>query len=408
MFSASLFYFLEKYISVFFIAILGFLLAKILTPSDFGILNNAEAIIAIFSIFSLQGIDQLIQRELINKKRYINSIMYAAFIIKAISILLYFILFCFFCFFSYKNDSNLIKLLILLTPLIVAKGFLFFSSTIITENKYKNFFYIGAITYSIFFIIKFIFIFYFRNIYILAFLMSLEGATLSLIYFLHYKNQYSFSSEKLYFFIKKMYKEGMFLTLSSAMIIIYSKIDQIYIGAMLGYIELSQYALSSKILMLYIIPSTVFTMSYIHKLTKKNENYASIAKDMLIKSIILGIILAIICAITTPWLIDLLYGNKFDEAKKYILLQCILIPLSFLLNTTGRILVIEKMSKFIFYRNIIALIINIIFGFLFIKYLGAYGAITITIICYMLSSFIFILIDKKTFFIFKRILNNEI
>lgn len=406
MLSASIFYFLEKYINVFFIAILGFLLAKILTPNDFGMLNNAEAIIAILSIFSLQGIDQLIQRELTNKKKYINSIMYAALIIKLASIFLCTIFIM--VFFIFKSDNNLIKLLTLLSPLILARGCIFFSSILIVENKYKSFFYIGIIIYTIFFILKIIFIFYLKDIYILAFLMSLEGITLSIIYYIYYRRQHSLSNKKLCFFIKQLFKEGIFLTLSSAMIIIYSKIDQIFIGSLLGYVELSQYALSSKILMLYIIPSTVFTMSYIHKLTKKNENYSKIAKDMLIKSIILGIILAIICAITTPWLIDFLYGNKFNEAKKYILLQSILIPLSFLLNTTGRILVIEKMSKFILYRNIIALSVNIIFGFLLIKYLGAYGAIIITIICYMLSSFIFILIDKKTFFIFKRILNNEI
>ncbi|MBG3090575.1 oligosaccharide flippase family protein [Proteus terrae] len=406
MFSASIFYFLEKYISVFFIAILGFLLAKILTPNDFGMLNNAEAIIAILSIFSLQGIDQLIQRELTHKKKYINSIMYAALIIKSASIFLCTIFII--VLFIFKSDNNLIKLLTLLSPLILARGCIFFSSILIVENRYKSFFHIGAIIYTIFFILKIIFIFYLKDIYILAFLMSLEGITLSIIYYIYYRRQHSLSNKKLCFFIKQLFKEGIFLTLSSAMIIIYSKIDQIFIGSLLGYVELSQYALSSKILMLYIIPSTVFTMSYIHKLTKKNESYSKIAKDMLIKSIILGIILAIICAVTTPWLIDFLYGNKFNDAKKYILLQSILIPFSFLLNTTGRILVIEKMSKFILYRNIIALSVNIIFGFLFIKYLGAYGAIIITIICYMLSSFIFILIDKKTFFIFKRILNNEI
>ncbi|MCT9037336.1 oligosaccharide flippase family protein [Enterobacter cloacae] len=63
----SVFYMFEKYANVVYLALFTFVMARVLNVEDFGIISNAEAIVAIISIFSFQGLEQLVQREIVNK-----------------------------------------------------------------------------------------------------------------------------------------------------------------------------------------------------------------------------------------------------------------------------------------------------------------------------------------------------
>ncbi|ENB4074536.1 oligosaccharide flippase family protein, partial [Escherichia coli] len=73
---------LEKYTNVVFLALFTFLMAKIISTEDFGVISNADAIIAIISIFSFQGLEQLVQREIVNEQKDEPNIIGAALLFK--------------------------------------------------------------------------------------------------------------------------------------------------------------------------------------------------------------------------------------------------------------------------------------------------------------------------------------
>lgn len=390
-----------------YLALFSFLLAKVLSPTELGILGNAEAIITIIAIFSLQGLDQLIQKELIDAPNRRREIIIASFIIKIASVIISMVIYS---YILYNADEEKQKILLIFAPIILFRSLSFLSSLLIVDNKARIFFLIGAFSYSISFLIKIYILIVYRDIILTSYTIVIEAIIPCILYFTYNisTNKHNHSNrKKIIFYIKKIWRDGFYLVLSSAVLITYSKIDQLIIAHYIDYKYLGEYILSSKFLMIYIIPSSVLTMSFAAKLVKKNNDYYCVAKKMLKETLYYSLVLTILCAVTSPFIIMYIYGDTYQQSIYYIIAQSLLIPLNFILNTSGRLLINENMSKFILQRNILALIINIILSLVLIPIYGVWGGIITTIICYSLSSFIFILTNKKSRSILRKIINEN-
>lgn len=393
----------EKYTNVIFLAAYTFLMAKVISANDFGVISNADAIIAIISIFSFQGLEQLIQREIVKTQEDECYILGAAMLFK-IPGMVFGLLLSVGWAFLFTSDKQLSLCVLILSGLIIARSLNFLSSPLITKNSYIKYTLIGMGTYFLFFVVKIIVLFFLPSLTIIAFVTVSENIFLVVLYYI-----YGSRTIKLFHSSAKKYldiymKEGFYLILSGAMVIIYTKTDQLYIAKFMSYSILADYAIALKFLMLYIIPSTIFTLSFVSKLNKNSINYNKTVRDMLLGSLVIGVVLGIICATTTPYLIGILYGNKYELAKEYIVGLSFVVPLCFILNSTGRFFVNEGMGKFVFYRNLLALIYNIVAGYFLIKYNGAWGGVIAICSSYAVSAFIAICCSNKTRNLMKQVL----
>ncbi|HBU6575559.1 TPA: oligosaccharide flippase family protein [Citrobacter amalonaticus] len=384
----------EKYGNVIFLALFTFIMAKFLKVEEFGIISNADAIVAIISVFSFQGLEQLVQRELVNRGQDEAKIMGAALIFKMPGILLGLLIAIIWGL--YTVDPRLSICIYIFSGLIVARSLTVLAAPLISKDFYIKYTVIGISTYATFFVFKIIILFLYPSITIIAVTTVCENLALALLYYLFRGegNRIQFRGVNKY--LQVYLREGFYLIFSGAMVVIYTKTDQLYIANFMSYKVLADYAIALKFLMIYIIPSTIFTLSYVSKLNKGSDDYKKYSREMLIWSVIIGVVFGAICAFTTPFIIEFLYGSKYVMAKEYIVGLSIVVPFCFLLNSTGRIFMNEGMGSFLFQRNLIALSYNVIAGYFLIKYIGAWGGVVAIVSSYAVSALIMVACNKKS------------
>lgn len=394
-----IFFSLEKYINTASVAIYSFIVANLVGVDIFGYISHKEAAIGILSILSLQGIDNVVQRELLHNKVETRQILGTALLIKSIFVLVSFLMLYTMTFADYNDDvkSNIIWILYILVP---ARALTFFSSFLIVNNKAKDFFIIGVLVTFISTIYKVIVILYSFSFYYLIFGLVVDAVLYAFMYMLYlYVNKIRLLSVNLKY-IRIFSSEGMLLTLSGAMIILYSRIDQVMLEYIKGYSEVGLYTLSNKLLFLYVVLSSVFNLAFVPKLNKKNSNYKNEVKSLGLISIKIGLFMCMLNLLISPLIISVFYGDDYAEVSNLVMLSSPIIFFAFLASSTGKVLVMEGKSKHALYRNILALIINIILNIMFIPYIGAIGAVLSSIVAWMISSFLYLIINKETKAIF--------
>ncbi len=390
----TFFYMVEKYYSVLLISIFGFYIAKVIEPETFGIISYVEAIVAILSIFSLQGVDQVIQRDIVNKTATIKTIISSSLFVKiAISVAIFIMVNIVSRFFF---ESNVTLAIVPMSLLIVLRSLLFVSSPMIAKNRYILFTILGVTAASTSFVIKMVLVSRVNSLEILSLLYTLDLIFLVSLYLYVYYREYGFDFYIDYSYCRQMLKEAFVLALSGGMIIIYTKVDQVFIANMLGSKDLADYAISMKFINLFVLGSAVFSIAFTSKLNKKLKEYRKNVKNLIFSSLFFGIFLGVLSSLLFPALIDFFYSDKYIASKDYVVYLSILIPLSFILSNVGRVLVNEGQTDVIFKRNIGALIINVTLNFVLIPKMGVDGAIISTIISYFYSSILYLFLNSKS------------
>lgn len=377
------------------LALFGFILANSISESEFGVFSHAEAIVAILSVFSLQGLDQLVQRELIQRNFSEGEIFGTCLILKLLIAVIVLVLFYILIPIIYE-PSLLLWLIFILINNNVFRTFHFFSSLLICEDKYIKYSIIGITSATISFVVKLIVLEYFNNFYSIAFSMIIESGLLFIFYIALYTK---YRTGKLGFskpFLRVLYSEGRYLILSGVIIILYTKIDLVMIGNFLSNNDVAEYSLSTKVITLFLIVGSVFNLGYVSKLNVNSSHYARICREMILLTFVLGISITLFSYIFSPLLLNAFFPNKYINAQDYVMALSPVIFFGFLLSTTGRILIVEGLAYVGFMRNLLALIANVILNYHYIPLYGVYGAIFSSIISYIISSFIYLFLDKKS------------
>ena len=391
---------IEKYINTASLALYSFILAKILGVELFGYIAHKEAIIMLLSILSLQGLDSIIQRELLHNKNETKEIIGTVLLIKTLFIFLSLCILMSLNFSDYNQNikGSIVWILFLLIPSISINCL---SSHFIVTSKASEFFKIGITVTSIGLIYKVTVLQVSENINYLVFGLIIDYILYSLafvFYFLY--NKIPLISFSLHY-CKIYIKEGMLLILSGAMIVIYSRIDQIMLGYFSDYNDVGNYSLSNKFVFLYVILASVFNLAFIPKLNKHKDNYIGNIRRLGLLSFKVGLFMSVLNAILSPLIIYYFYGESFDKAILLALISSPIILFVFLSSSSGKVLVMEHQSQHALYRNVLAVVVNIILNLLLIPEYGAVGAVISSIIAWMCSSFIYLVLNKDTKDIFK-------
>lgn len=395
-----IYYSLEKYINTASLAIYSFFVAKLFGPDIFGYISHKEAIIGVLSILALQSIDNIVQRELIHKASKTVEIISSGIFIKLVFVAISCGILLFMSFENYDDEirSNIVWILFVMIP---ARSLTFLSSYLVVNNKAETFLIVGLSVTAISAIYKIFILYNHFDINYVIFGLVIDYVLYAIFYsFLLLKYgviRFVINKEYMEVFIK----EGLILSLSGAMIILYSRIDQIMLAQISGFNEVGLFSLSNKILFMYVVISTAFNLALIPKLNKSSADYHYQIKRFGRITFQLGAFMMMLNLIVSPIVINVFYGDKYIETEYLVALSSPIILLTFLSSSTGKILVMEGMSRHALYRNVLALISNVILNLILIPLWGAKGAVVASITAWFLSSAIYPFFHPETKSTFK-------
>lgn len=193
--------------------------------------------------------------------------------------------------------------------------------------------------------------------------------------------------------IKKIINESFFLWLSYVAVLVYLQLDKIMLGIMISSKVVGIYAIGVSLSqMLEIAIGPIQTSIYPKMLDLYNKDYKEYLKfyskvNFIITQIYLwGIVVSIFIVIK---LFKYVYTPEYNQA----IYVYIILTITILMKANGSLqtvhLTIKKITQKIFIKTFLALIINIILNYIFIKKYGILGAAIATSITQILALFIF-------------------
>ena len=179
-------------------------------------------------------------------------------------------------------------------------------------------------------------------------------------------------------------KESFPLVLSGAAVIIYQRIDQVMIGNMIDKTSVGYFATAGKFLDLILFLPMVLTQTVTPLLVKSKERNKieyTLKKQQFVSIVVwISILLSIIVSAMSYWLIYFTYGDKYLSSVPVLQVMAFKTVGMALSASSGQIIIMERIQKWAFIRNIIGCLICISLNLLLIPKYGIIGSAWVTII----------------------------
>lgn len=196
---------------------------------------------------------------------------------------------------------------------------------------------------------------------------------------------------------KKLLKVSMPLIFSSILATIYIQTDTIMLKNLAEKQSVSDYVAAMKL----FLPGLTFAILISNFLAPRYDiNSSHLQKKSLIAKIDLILFIIAFFSICLINLISFQLSNILFNGSKEVILILSILTISWLFILRGpyisKILVIEKLEKYVFYKVALAAFINIVLNLVFIKKYGSVGAAITSVISYFISDLFFYAFFQKT------------
>jgi PST family polysaccharide transporter len=377
--------------------------ARYLGPEQFGLMNYAIAFVALFSVFSTLGLDNILIREIVSnpekRKEYLGSALLLKFV-GAFVLLITATLISYFI----NSENTVINFFVF----IISLGYIFKSFDVIdlwfkSQVKSKYSVYSRAPAFFLISLLKIVLILTQAPLVAFVWMFSLDFfiASLLLLYFYSKKVSDSIFEWKIKIAtIKNLLKDSWPLMLSGVAVVIYMKIDQVMIGNMLGEKELGIYSAAVKLSEAWyfvpmIIASSVFPS--ILKARKKNKELY-LKRIQMLYDFFTWFTISVALAVTflSPYIINILYGSEYALASTVLSIHIWAGVFVFLGVASSNYLIAENLTKITFYRTLIGAFMNVGLNLLLIPVLGVIGAAIATLVSQAMASLFFMVFFKES------------
>lgn len=355
-------------------------LARYLGVESFGTYSFIMALVSMFSIISAVGMQGIVVREIIVSRTPVGEILGTAVLIRLVASLVVYLVLIFIVFYLRPDDGVSKKLALIMGLVLLFRFsdiFKYWNESQLV-NKYT------AISESLSFIaasvLRATFILMSFGVVYFALPVVLEGILVLFGLWLFYRLQleegcrWRISIEKAKYLIKASWP----LILSSSAWVMYTKVDQVMIGQLMGDEVVGAYSVAVKISevigMLAVVMITSMVPNAIKVLNVDRNEYEK--KFAQIYSVVAWSTIPF-CALLYVFseeVISLLFGPSYMGAASILNIYIWMPLFTGLAKVGGRYLVNDNMQKVTMIRHIAGLVLNVPFNLVVIPVWGAEGA----------------------------------
>jgi len=371
-----------------------------LGPANYGVLNFIESYYLMLYGLAMFGLDIVITKKFVNLNKnnslqdFVNASLSLLFVLSLGFYFLNFLVLFNIIEFGYENLIILISLLLFLNPFLVIEYFL------TSKNQLRYISIVKVIAYLISSSLKLTAIYLKLELEIFVFIMMLENILVYAGYLYLIRNQiniYKFTFNVNIKLLIELLREGLPIFLYGMGAIIYSRIDIFMIQRYLTEIDLGNYTASFKLIaFLMFLPGILSTSFFPKIVSEANYSLDSIyIKKMYRYTFVLSIMLFIVCFILGPFMIDLLFGEKFKSSLIIYNILIFIIVISSISAVYTKVIYSVNLQDRLLLRSIIGIMINIICNYFFIKAYGVVGSAIATILSLIFIELIYDFFDPR-------------
>jgi len=401
--------FTERLVSLSFVFIISVLTARYLGPEQFGILNYASSICILLSPLCTLGLPEILVRELVNQHENMERrLLGSSFAIMTLGSAAAFVLMIISGVFFHPSDFNIMMLIFLIATSYLCDGFLVYQSYYQAHVKMKYAAISTAISLILmgtcqlmFIVLKMPLLWFGAALILQKFLLSaglvlFYPMTQPAVYKKTADNQTrSDSSQTRWTFDSgtalNLLRDSWPLFLSGLAVIMYMRIDQIFIKWMMDSESVGQYAAAVRLSEAwYFIPMIISNSVFPAILNAKKTDMLLYHRRLgQLYSLMIGvaIMIALPVTLTAPLIIKFLFGPEFIPASSALTILAWAGVFIFLGAANHKQMVCENFTKITLFRTSMGMVTNIILNSLLIPRYGITGAATATLISYAVATF---------------------
>lgn len=382
--------------------LVGVWVARYLGPEQFGLFNYAMAVVALFTAIATLGLNNIVVRDLIKHPYYADTTLGTAFLLQLIGGILATVAAVIAMSFMRPDDTAIQTMVA-----VVGSAMVFKASDVIRywfeariQSKYTV--WVENASFIIFSAVKVGFILAALPLLAFVWLVLAEAGLVAALLLLIYTQQGNHLTRWRYHFshAKTMLQDSWPLILSGLAAMLYMRIDQIMLGQILDDEAVGIYSAAVRISEVwYFIPMAIIPSIFPAIMAAKNydsELYYNKFKNLFNIMTILALSLAIPITFTAEWITTILYGPKFTESAKILVIHIWGSLFVFSGLASSRWFIIENLQKYTLYRTIAGCTISLFLNYILIPHHGATGAAWASVISQALASVLFNAINKKT------------
>lgn len=199
---------------------------------------------------------------------------------------------------------------------------------------------------------------------------------------------------------KFLLKDSWPLVFSGITIMIYTRIDQVMLGQMLGDEVVGVYSAALRISEVwYFIPTTIAASvfpSILQAKKQSEESYLMRLQKLYDLMVLISIGIAVPMTILAKPLVILLYGDEYAVGGTVLMIHIWGSLFMFLGVASGKWFLAEGRQLLTLQRHAVGALVNVIFNFMLIPRFGAVGAASATVAAMAFSSYLYDVSNKHT------------
>lgn len=379
---------LYRGVSSFLSTVIIIYVAREFGPKIFGSLNISYSILSLAAMVSTLKLDDIVIKEINENKDYINETLSSAIVIRFLGSVIMLLVLIFTVPLVYYENNEIYIYTILLAFIPFAQIANIFGYFFIAKKRSKDFAIPNIINSLIFFFIKILSIYFYKDIILFISISVIEAIVLSLVLYIKFsKLIVSFSFSIIFLDIKKILKKSIPLAIAASGFMLCTKIDLFMISKIIDIKTAGFYSVSTKINESFLFIFSTLLLSIFAQITSnKKLKYSSYFKKIFFSTILFSGIIYFF----SENIIEYFFGFEYiDSVLPLKILTWSLLFFTLYAFMSQISLLYNKVSN-IMYSTSIMLILNISLNYILIpKYLmegaAASSLITLFIGCIILN-----------------------
>jgi len=387
-------------LSEFFLKVIGVLwivyLAHSVSVSEYGTYNYVTALIAIFSFLPDFGVGLIVIREIAKSPKKSAEYLGNSFTLNAVLSIITFLLIIVFSLITNVSKEIFYYVFIASITLVLSTlrsvAIFYFDgrekmhiSAVL--NSLNSLLLISCASVGVFFGFRLAGVFYGMLVAtFLSLVISWRVLFLSVIP----KIDWNLKTQKYYL------AQGFPLGLAAFSALIYSHVDVLILGKFLGQTNVGIYSSATPfafaLIQLLNVPFVVAVypaLARIENSSKKRFIHAIVKSIAVI--LLWSVPSAIFISISSPYLIPLIFGHKYDQGIKFLQVLIFFVPALSLSAFLYKVLIILKKQNIYLFISIFAAVLNIFLNFILIPLFGIYGAVWSAILTQYILLLVYVL-----------------
>ncbi len=365
---------------------------RYLGVENIGELNYAISLVSFFTIFASLGLNNVVQKSLVNQtKEYVYRVLSTSFISKIAGGVVGVTLAVFAAFLLGGTSLTHLLLIVFVGVSLLLQPFEIFDAYYQSELKSKKSTWVRNCTMLMAAVAKLIAVFQSASLLTFGIIYGLEvGLGLVAVFVLFFRQNpaFRFSFDSL--LAKQFLAQSWPLALSGLMGLLYMRVDQIMIVKMLDQSANGIYATGVRIIeLVYIIPMALapsFLSAFGYLKSQGEEAYSAKVKQYLAISSVLSLVGGVALYLLAPVGMPLLFGEEFSESYRVVQVYALSLPATFWGVAVTQVLISKGWNKIPMYRTLMGLLVNLVLNFLWIPKYGFHGAAYASLISYFVTA----------------------